>query len=40
MRVNIAVKVVGAVRRINIEEVWCAMSNMKNGKACGSSGVA
>ena len=39
MGVNIAVKVVGAVRRINIEEIWCALSDMKNGKARGSSGV-
>ena len=32
-------KVEGAVRRIKIEEVWCAMNEMKIGQASGPSGV-
>ena len=28
-------KVLGAVRRIDVDKVQCAMNNMKNGKACG-----
>ena len=37
---NIAAsKVVGAVHRIGVEEVWYAMNNMKNGKSRGPSGV-
>ena len=35
-----ASKVEGAVRRIEVEEVTCAMNQMKIGKASGSSGVA
>ena len=35
-----ASKVKGAVRRIEVEEVQCAMSCMKIGKASGPSGVA
>ena len=35
-----AIKVQGAVRRIEIEEVWCAMNRMKIRKASGPSGVA
>ena len=35
-----ASKVEGAVRRIEIEEVWCAMNRMKIRKASGPSGVA
>ena len=35
-----ASKVEGAVRRIEVEEVWCAMNRMKIGKANGPSGVA
>ena len=35
-----ASKVEGAVRRIEIEEVQCAMNRMKIGKASGRSGVA
>ena len=30
----------GAVRRIEVEEVWCGMNCMKIGKAIGPSGVA
>ena len=30
----------GAVRRIEVEEVWCAMNCLKIGKASGPSGVA
>ena len=33
-------KVEGAVRRIEVEEVQCAMNRMKIGKTSGSSGVA
>ena len=33
-------KVEGAVKRIKVEEVWCAMNRMEIGKASGSSGVA
>ena len=33
-------KVEGAVRKIEVEEVWCAMNQMKIGKASGPSGVA
>ena len=35
-----ASKVEGAVRRTEVEEVWCAMSCMKIEKASGPSGVA
>ena len=35
-----ASKVDGALRRIEVEEVWCAMNQMKIGKASGPSGVA
>ena len=35
-----ASKVEGAVRRIEVEEVWCAINRMKIGKASGPSGVA
>ena len=35
-----ASKVEGAVRRIEVEEVRCAMSRMKIGKASGPSGIA
>ena len=35
-----ASEVDGAVRRIEVEEVRCAMSRMKIGKASGPSGVA
>ena len=35
-----ASKVEGAVRRIEVEEVRCAMNRMKIGKASGPSGVA
>ena len=35
-----ASKVEGAVRRIEVEEVGCAMNRMKIGKASGPSGVA
>ena len=35
-----ASKVEGAVRRTEVEEVWCAMNRMKIGKASGPSGVA
>ena len=35
-----ASKVEGAVKRIEVEEVWCAMNRMKIEKASGSSGVA
>ena len=35
-----ASKVEGAVRRIKVEEVLCAMNRMKIGKASGPSGVA
>ena len=35
-----ASKVEGAVRRIEVEEVRCAMNQMKIGKASGPSGVA
>ena len=35
-----ASKVDGAVRRIEVKEVWCAMNLMKIGKARGPSGVA
>ena len=35
-----ASKVEGAVRRIEVEEVQCAMNQMKIGKASGPSGVA
>ena len=35
-----ASKVEGAVRRIEVEEVQCAMNCMKIGKASGPSGVA
>ena len=28
------------MRRIEVEEVWCAMNCMKIGKARGSSGIA
>ena len=35
-----ASKVEGAVRRIEVEEVQCAMNRMKIGKASGLSGVA
>ena len=35
-----ACKVEGAVRRIEVEEVRCAMNRMKIGKASGPSGVA
>ena len=35
-----ASKVEGAVRRTEVEEVWCAMYRMKIGKASGPSGVA
>ena len=35
-----ASKVEGAVRRIEVEEVWCAMNRMKIGKASGLSGLA
>ena len=35
-----ASKVEGAVIRIEVEEVWCAMNRMKIGKASGLSGVA
>ena len=34
-----ASKVKGAVRRIEVEEVQCAMNHMKIGKASGPSGV-
>ena len=34
-----ASKVESAVRRIEVEEVWCAMNRMKIGKASGPSGV-
>ena len=34
-----ASKVDGAVRRIEVEEVQCAMNQMKIGKASGPSGV-
>ena len=33
-------KVEGAVRRTEVEEVWCAMNPMKIGKASGPFGVA
>ena len=33
-------KVEGAVRRIEVEEVQCAINQIKIGKAAGSSGVA
>ena len=33
-------KVEGTVRRIEVEEVWCAMTRMKTGKASGPSSVA
>ena len=33
-------KVEGAMRRIEVEEVQCAMNRMKIGKASGPSGVA
>ena len=33
-------KVEGTVRRIEVEEVWCAMTSMKTGKASGPSSVA
>ena len=35
-----ASKVEGAVRRIEVEEVLCAMNHMKIGKASGPSAVA
>ena len=35
-----ASRVEGAVRRIEVEEVWLAMNRMKIGKASGPSGVA
>ena len=35
-----ASKIDGAVRRIEVEEVWCAINRMKIGKASGPSGVA
>ena len=35
-----ASKVEGAVIRVEVEEVWCAMNRMKIGKASGLSGVA
>ena len=35
-----ASKVEGAVRRIEVEDLPCAMNRMKIGKASGSSGVA
>ena len=35
-----ASKVEGAVRRIEVEEVRCAMNRMKIGKASGPSGVS
>ena len=35
-----ASKVVGAVRRIEVEEVWCAINRMKIGKVNEPSGVA
>ena len=35
-----ASKVEGTVRRIEVEEVWCAMNRMKIGKAGGPSGVS
>ena len=35
-----ASRVEGAVRRIEIEEVWLAMNRMKIGKASGPSEVA
>ena len=35
-----AIKVEGAVRRIEVAEVRCAMNRMKIGKASGASGVA
>ena len=35
-----ASKVEGAVKRIEVEEVWCAMNRMKIEKASGPSGVA
>ena len=35
-----ASKVEGAVRRIEVEEVWCAMNCIKIGKASGPSGTA
>lgn len=36
---NITAKVAGEVRQINVEEVQCAMNNMKNGKASKLSGL-
>ena len=33
-------KVGGAVGRIDVEEVWCAINHMTIGKASGASGVA
>ena len=35
-----ASKVESAVRRIEVEYMWCAMNRMKMGKAIGPSGVA
>ena len=35
-----ASKVEGAVRRIEVEEMWCPMNHMKIGKASEPSGVA
>ena len=35
-----ATKLEGAVRRIQVDEVQCAMNRMKIGKASGPSGVA
>ena len=35
-----ATKVEGAVRKIEVEEVWCAINRMKIKKASGPSGVA
>ena len=35
-----ASKVDGAMRRIEVEELWCAMDQMKIRKASGSSGVS
>ena len=35
-----ATKVEGAVRRIEVKEIQCAMNQMKIGKASRSSGVA
>ena len=34
----VASKVVGVVHRTDVVEERCEMSNMKNGKACGTSG--